>query len=68
MADSGKGIPHKLLARVFERDISGNGSTRLELAICKEIVGEHDGMESESDGRGTTVRSTLPRVQEGERA
>ena len=68
VADSGKGIPPELLEHVFERGVSGNGSTGLGLAICREIVREHGGqMDIQSGGSGTTVRFTVPGAQEGER-
>lgn len=69
VADRGKGIPPDLLPHVFERGISGSGSHGLGLAICNEIVQEHGGsMAIQSDAGGTTVRFTLPLVQEGSQA
>ncbi len=67
VANSGKGIPPEMLARVFERGISGNGSTGLGLAICMEIVRDHGGqMDIQSGSSGTTVRFTVPCPQGGE--
>lgn len=67
VTDSGKGIPPDLLPHVFARGVSGNGSTGLGLAICREIVQEHGGsMTIHSDGGGTTVRFTLPAGKENE--
>ena len=61
VADSGKGIPSQLLEHVFERGVSGSGSTGLGLAICRDIVREHGGsMEIQSGSGGTTVSFMLP--------
>ncbi len=67
IADRGKGIPARELARVFEpfftTKASGSG---LGLAIARKIVEEHGGAISvESvEGRGTTVITILPRMAE----
>ena len=62
VADSGVGIPPDLLPQVFERGVSGGGSSGLGLPICREIAEAHDGSISVESiqGRGTTVTVTLP--------
>lgn len=62
VSDDGDGIEQERLSRLFQRGISGDGSSGLGLPICKEIVEEHGGriwIESEK-GKGTAVRFTLP--------
>jgi PAS domain S-box-containing protein len=68
VSDSGHGILGKNLDKVFERfwqeraSIPGAG---VGLAICKTIVEAHDGSiwaESAGRGQGTTIRFTLPFV------
>ena len=66
--DNGGGIEPELLARVFERGISGDGESGLGLAICKDVVESHGGqisIESEP-GEGTRVTFTLPVAIESE--
>jgi len=67
VTDSGSGISPELLPVVFDRQISGGGSTGIGLAICKEIIMLHNGsIEVESEvGKGTTVGFRVP-VQRGE--
>ena len=63
--DTGRGIAAQDLARVFDRfhrsaDSSGSG---LGLAIARDLVRAHGGeisAASDGEGRGTTVRFTLP--------
>lgn len=72
VADSGPGIPEKLLSRIFEpffttKSTARRGETKgtgLGLAICKEIVEGHRGrIEVESEvGKGTTFSVYLPAV------
>ena len=68
--DDGSGIDPALLDSVFERGVSGSGGTGLGLAICKEIVEEYGGriVLLSSEGKGTTVRFTLPYTEEDEPA
>lgn len=65
--DHGDGISDQLLPHVFGRGISGDGSTGLGLANCKEIIETHGGlMRIDSDaGHGTQVWFTIP-FAEGE--
>lgn len=67
VSDGGEGIDPERLPGLFQRGISGDGSSGLGLPICKEIVEEHGGriwIESEK-GKGTAVRFTLP-LRKGE--
>jgi len=62
VTDSGSGISPELLPVVFDRQISGGGSTGIGLAICKEIIASHNGkikIVSEV-GKGTTVAFRIP--------
>ena len=64
--DTGCGIPRENLSMVFERFFKGQGSIPgmgLGLTICRDIVENHGGeirVESEGEGKGTTVIFTLP--------
>jgi len=67
--DSGAGISPELLPQVFERGVSGSGSTGMGLPICKNIVEAHGGginIKSEI-GKGTEVSFTMA-VHDGEKA
>ncbi|MCL2226014.1 MAG: HAMP domain-containing histidine kinase [Oscillospiraceae bacterium] len=60
--DNGMGIPTDILPHVFERGVSGSGSTGMGLAICKNTVESHGGtirVNSEID-KGTEVVFTIP--------
>lgn len=60
--DQGTGIPPEIFAKVFERGITGDGSSGLGLSICKEAIEAYGGsikIESEV-GKGTSVSFTLP--------
>ena len=62
ITDTGEGIAPELLPRVFERGVSGDGTTGYGLSICKVIIEMHGGkisIESEP-GKGTEVFFTLP--------
>jgi two-component system, OmpR family, phosphate regulon sensor histidine kinase PhoR len=73
VSDTGVGIEHEHLARVFERfyktdpsRAAGTG-TGLGLAIAKHLVLAHGGqiwVESHGPGRGSTFHFTLPAAQE----
>jgi len=68
VADGGEGIGIKLLETVFERGMSGSGSTGMGLAICKDIVRAHGGeigIES-TLGMGTVVTFLIPAADERE--
>jgi len=62
VSDDGEGIAPELMPYLFQRGVSGDGSSGLGLAICKEIIEENGGeiwVES-NKGKGTTVCFTLP--------
>ncbi len=70
VADTGPGIPEKLLPKIFQPFFTTKGTTRrgeargtgLGLAICREIIEHHKGrIEVESEmGKGTTFSIYLP--------
>jgi len=62
VTDSGRGIEPDMLPKVFQRGMSGSGSSGVGLAICKDIIEAHNGVISiMSDfGKGTTVTFLLP--------
>jgi two-component system sensor histidine kinase KdpD len=72
VSDRGPGIPEEERRRIFdmfysvERGDRGGEGTGLGLTICRGMIGAHGG-EVEAlpgpDGRGTTIRITLPRLQ-----
>jgi len=60
--DNGSGMPADILEKVFQRGVSGDGSSGLGLNICKEAIESHGGtisIESEP-GIGTIVTFALP--------
>jgi len=60
--DNGVGIPPDIIPHVFERGVSGSGSTGMGLAICKNTVESHGGtirINSEI-GKGTEVVFKIP--------
>ncbi|MCL2216363.1 MAG: hybrid sensor histidine kinase/response regulator [Defluviitaleaceae bacterium] len=60
--DTGTGIPPEMLPNIFNRGVSGSGSTGMGLPICKNIVDSHGGaiyIKSEP-GKGTAVTFTMP--------
>ena len=62
VTDTGEGISPEVLPKVFERGVSGRGSTGYGLYICKTVVDAHGGtigIESEP-GKGTSVTFTVP--------
>ncbi|QSX75491.1 sensor histidine kinase KdpD [Lysobacter arenosi] len=70
--DRGPGIPEEERKRIFdmfysvERGDRGRQGTGLGLAICQGMIGAHGGSVEAlpgPDGRGTTIRITLPRLQ-----
>jgi two-component system sensor histidine kinase KdpD len=72
VSDQGPGIPEAERQRVFdmfhsvERGDRGRHGTGLGLAICRGMIGAHGGeviAMPGPDGRGTTVRITLPRQE-----
>lgn len=72
VADAGPGIPEDERKRIFdmfysvERGDRGRGGTGLGLTICRGMIGAHGGSVDAlpgPDGRGTTIRITLPRME-----
>ena len=71
VADTGSGIPHQFLQRIFEQffrvpDQKSETGAGLGLAIAKEIVEAHGGninVESQ-EGKGTTFSFTLKRADQ----
>jgi two-component system OmpR family sensor kinase len=68
--DNGPGIPKEHLENIFRRffrvshDSGPDRGTGLGLYICREIVKSHRGeIYAESDGKGTMIHITLPKVQ-----
>ncbi|MBA3978643.1 MAG: ATP-binding protein [Nitrosopumilus sp.] len=66
--DSGSGIDHAILPRLFSKYSfkDGTGGTGLGLYICKNIVEAHGGRiwaENNKDGKGVTVSLSLPTKQ-----
>ena len=70
--DRGPGIPEDERRRIFdmfysvERGDRGRQGTGLGLAITQGMIGAHGGSVEAlpgADGRGTTIRITLPRVE-----
>ncbi|HEY5803110.1 MAG TPA: sensor histidine kinase KdpD [Lysobacter sp.] len=70
--DRGPGIPEDERKRIFdmfysvERGDRGRQGTGLGLAICQGMIGAHGGSVEAlpgSDGVGTTIRITLPRME-----
>ncbi len=72
IGDRGPGIPEDERARIFdmfysvERGDRGRHGTGLGLTICQGMIGAHGGSVEAlagPDGRGTTIRITLPLLQ-----
>jgi len=72
IGDRGPGIPEDERARIFdmfysvERGDRGRHGTGLGLTICQGMIGAHGGSVEAlagEDGRGTTIRITLPLLQ-----
>lgn len=70
--DRGPGIPEDERKRIFdmfysvERGDRGRQGTGLGLAICQGMIGAHGGSVEAlpgADGRGTTIRITLPPIE-----
>jgi len=62
LKDNGEGMPPQLLARAFERGVSGDGGTGMGLSICREIMRAHGGdigLASE-EGCGATATLCFP--------
>ena len=67
VSDTGTGIDKALLARVFQRGVTGSkGGTGIGLSISKNIIESHGGEIWLESKKGTTVTFTLPIYNEGE--
>ena len=63
IADTGRGIPSEVLARIYERDFTTKGTgSGIGLYVARTLVEMHGGeIQTEShEGRGTRVEVTLP--------
>jgi signal transduction histidine kinase len=63
IADTGRGIPSEVLARIYERDFTTKGTgSGIGLYVARTLVEMHGGeIRTEShEGRGTRVEVTLP--------
>jgi len=60
--DTGAGISQEMLPQIFNRGVSGSGSTGMGLAICKNTVESHGGtiLINSKAGKGTEVVFTVP--------
>ena len=68
VADNGRGIPADDLPHIFDRftKAADSGGSGLGLAIARRLVEGHGGAitATSEEGRGTTIRITLPRSRE----
>jgi len=63
VSDTGKGIPERYLAKVFEPYFTLKpGGTGLGMALTKRIIEDHKGTITiqSKEGEGTTMTITLP--------
>jgi signal transduction histidine kinase len=62
VTDTGEGIDPAMLSRIFERGVSGRGTTGYGLSICKAIIEAHGGEINigSEPGKGTAARFALP--------
>ncbi len=70
VCDTGRGLTPSILARAFERGVSGkDGGMGIGLAICKDIVDAHGGTIKIANGEqsGAVVTLTLPAYREDAR-
>lgn len=73
VADTGPGIPHDELGRVFDRFYRGHGAraggSGIGLTVARELVRAHGGdiRVASEPGRGATFTVTLPIASSGER-
>jgi signal transduction histidine kinase len=64
-SDTGKGIPERYLAKVFEPYFTLKpGGTGLGMALTKRIIEDHKGtiVIQSKEGEGTTVTIALPAI------
>ncbi|HET9138523.1 HAMP domain-containing sensor histidine kinase, partial [Actinophytocola sp.] len=60
VADAGSGVPDELAAHIFERGVSGSGSTGLGLALARALVDSDGGRLELSTARPPTFTMFLP--------
>lgn len=60
VADSGGGVPDELAAHIFERGVSGSGSTGLGLALARALIDSDGGRLELSTARPPTFTVFLP--------
>jgi signal transduction histidine kinase len=60
VADSGGGVPDELAAHIFERGVSGSGSTGLGLALARALIDSDGGRLELSIARPPTFTMFLP--------
>jgi signal transduction histidine kinase len=60
VSDAGSGVPDELVAHIFERGVSGSGSTGLGLALARALVDSDGGRLELSTARPPTFTVFLP--------
>ncbi|HEU5475812.1 MAG TPA: ATP-binding protein [Actinophytocola sp.] len=60
VADAGTGVPDELAAHIFERGVSGSGSTGLGLALARALIDSDGGRLELSTARPPTFTLFLP--------
>jgi signal transduction histidine kinase len=60
VSDSGGGVPDELAAHIFERGVSGSGSTGLGLALARALIDSDGGRLELSTARPPTFTMFLP--------
>jgi signal transduction histidine kinase len=66
VADSGGGVPDELVAHIFERGVSGSGSTGLGLALARALIDSDGGRLELSTSRPPTFTLFLPVPRAGD--
>lgn len=66
VSDGGPGVPEELAAHVFERGVSGGGSTGVGLALARALVDADGGRLELSTSRPATFSLFLPMAKAGD--
>lgn len=66
VTDSGNGVPNELAAHIFERGVSGSGSTGLGLALARALIDSDGGRLELSTARPATFTVFLPVPRAGD--
>ncbi|WP_253779642.1 ATP-binding protein [Goodfellowiella coeruleoviolacea] len=66
VSDSGQGVPDELAGHIFERGVSGGGSTGVGLALARALVDADGGRLELSTARPATFAVFLPRPKAGD--